>query len=431
MKRNAVLFLVVVAGICCAQPVGAAFTNLLQDPGFEAYTPNPYWAETSTNFGTPLCTSGACGTGGGTTGPRTGAVWAWFGGTAAYEAGSLSQTVTIPTGAAKLEFYLWIGVADPGSDAADLFNAEIDNTTLFTTNATEIALYPSYTLVSIDVSAYADNASHTVVFSSVTDGQNVNISLDDAALLSEPAVTLNIVKTGTGTGTVASVDSKINCGSDCTEAYLQGTEVTLTATADSGSAFTGWSGGGCSGMDNCTLTMTDNMTDNGTVTAIFDLVSTTTTTSVEPTTTTTSIEPTTTTTSVEPTTTTTIPSACIDNDGDGYGAGCAAGDDCKDDDAFYNEVCPNCEVKVIPRSLGWFLGEKEKTRRLLVIGKRSTELDDTMPVRWESGDIVVLSQRVFFKRFMLMKVSIDGAALDKGEYRALIGTCSATLNLAR
>ncbi len=49
-------------------------------------------------------------------------------------------------------FILWIGVADPGSDAADLFNAEIDNTTLFTTNATEIALYPSYTLVSIDVS---------------------------------------------------------------------------------------------------------------------------------------------------------------------------------------------------------------------------------------------------------------------------------------
>lgn len=405
MKRNAVLFLVVVAVMCFARPAGAAFTNLLQDPGFEAYTPNPYWAEASTNFGTPLCTGGACGSGGGTAGPRTGAVWAWFGGTASYEAGSLSQTVTIPPGAAKLEFYLWIGSAAAGSDATDLFNAEIDNDTLFTANATEIGLYPAYTLVSLDVSAYADNASHTVVFSSITSGETVNINLDDAALLSEPPVALNIVKSGAGAGTVTSNDGKIDCGSDCTELYLQGTEVKLTAAAAEGSTFAGWSGGGCSGMDNCTLTMTDNMTDNGTVTANFALD--------------------------QATTTTTIAAACIDNDGDGYGAGCAAGDDCKDDDAFYNEVCPDCEVKIIPRALGWFLGEKEKTRRLLVIGKRSKEFDDTTPVRWESGDITVLSQRVLFKRFMFMKVSIDGAALDKGAYRALIGTCSATLNLVR
>ncbi len=404
MKRNAVLFLVVVAVMCFTRPAGAAFTNLLQDPGFEANTPNPYWDEASTNFGTPLCTGGACGTGAGTAGPRTGAVWAWFGGTASYEAGSLSQTVTIPTGAAKLEFYLWFGLAEPGSDATDLFNAEIDNATLFTTNATEIALYPSYTLVSLDVSAYADNASHTVVFSSITSGETVNINLDDVALLSEPPVTLNIVKSGAGAGTVASADGKINCGSDCTEEYIQGTEVKLTAAAAPGSIFTGWSGEGCSGLDNCTLTMTDNMTDNGTVTANFDVAATTTTTTA---------------------------SACIDNDGDGYGEGCTAGDDCDDDDAFYSEVCPDCEVKIIPRALGWFLGEKEKTRRLLVIGKRSTEFDDTTPVRWESGDITVLSQRVLFKRFMFMKVSVDGAALDKGAYRALIGTCSATLNLVR
>jgi hypothetical protein len=411
MKKNAVVFLVVAAVMCFVRPAGAAFTNLLQDPGFEAYIPNPYWAQTSTNFGTTLCTGGDCGNGAGTAGPRSGAVWSWFGGTAAYEAGSLSQTVTIPIGAAKLEFYLWVGSSV--GDTADIFTAEIDNATLFTADATQHSLYPAYTLVSLDVSAYADNASHTVVFSSVTSGEIVNINLDDTALLSEPSVRLNIAKAGTGSGAVISTDGKINCGSDCTELYLQGTEVKLTAEAALGSTFTGWSGGECSGMDNCTLIMTDNMTDNGTVTANFALSAGTTTTTVSP------------------TTTTTIAASCIDNDGDGYGEGCAAGDDCNDDDAFYNEVCPNCEVKIIPGVLGWFLGEKEKTRILLVIGKRGTELDDTTPMRWESGDIAVLSQRMFFKRFMFIKVSIDGAALDKGAYRALIGTCSATLTLAR
>ena len=68
--------------------------------------------------------------------------------------------------------------------------------------------------------------------------------------------------------------------------------------------------------------------------------------------------------------------ACIDNDGDGYGDNCTAGQDCNDDDAFYNEICPDCAVRIMPRALGWFLGEKEKTRRLLVIGKRGTEFDE-------------------------------------------------------
>ena len=124
--------------------------------------------------------------------------------------------------------------------------------------------------------------------------------------------------------------------------------------------------------------------------------------------------------------------ACSDNDGDGYfaGEGCAPVD-CNDNDTFYNELCPDCEVRIIPRALGWFLGEKEKTRRLLVVGKRGREFDEATPVRWESGDITVVSQRVFLKRFMLIKVSLDGAALEKGAYRALIGTCSATLNLVR
>ncbi|CAK0766628.1 exported hypothetical protein [Gammaproteobacteria bacterium] len=68
---------------------------------------------------------------------------------------------------------------------------------------------------------------------------------------------LEIKKAGTGAGTVMSSPAGINCGGDCSENYPQGTVVMLMAmpTASSGSVFTGWSGGGCSGADFCTVTM--------------------------------------------------------------------------------------------------------------------------------------------------------------------------------
>ena len=160
------------------------FTDPLRDPSFEAYTPNPYWVESSTNYGTPLCTVADCGNGGGSALPRTGTSWGWFGGTTDTEIATLSQTVTFPSGYPnlKLQFYFWIGYADPGVDASDVFTVKIDGTTVFSANATQIGSYPSYTLVTVDVGAYSNGASHTITFTSVTTGQTVNFNLDDVSL---------------------------------------------------------------------------------------------------------------------------------------------------------------------------------------------------------------------------------------------------------
>lgn len=82
----------------------------------------------------------------------------------------------------------------------------------------------------------------------------------------------------TGSGTVTSSPSGIDCGSDCTESYDVGKSVTLTATPSGNvftgaSNFTGWSGGGCSGTtETCTVTMDS---DKG-VTAAFSGSTTTT-----------------------------------------------------------------------------------------------------------------------------------------------------------
>ncbi|NLD82138.1 MAG: hypothetical protein GX642_13355, partial [Smithella sp.] len=56
-------------------------------------------------------------------------------------------------------------------------------------------------------------------------------------------------------GTVTSNPSGINCGSTCYANFDADAWVTLTASPNSGYTFAGWSGGGCSGTETCTVSM--------------------------------------------------------------------------------------------------------------------------------------------------------------------------------
>ncbi len=82
---------------------------------------------------------------------------------------------------------------------------------------------------------------------------------------------LNITKLGTGAGTVSSAPSGVNCGNTCDQSFDIGTEVTLTVTPDSNSAFTGWSGD-CLGTDTCTITITENVNVSATFERLYALV---------------------------------------------------------------------------------------------------------------------------------------------------------------
>jgi hypothetical protein len=79
-------------------------------------------------------------------------------------------------------------------------------------------------------------------------------------------LTLSVEKTGTGIGTVTSGPSGIDCGSTCNASFSEGTVVTLTAMADSNSAFISWTG--CESVNGnvCTITLTEQVS----LIAIFD-----------------------------------------------------------------------------------------------------------------------------------------------------------------
>ena len=75
---------------------------------------------------------------------------------------------------------------------------------------------------------------------------------------------ITVTKSGTGSGTVTSNPTGIDCGSTCSFDFNSGASVTLTATPAQGSTFSDW-GGDCTGTT-CTLTMSAAKT----VTATFN-----------------------------------------------------------------------------------------------------------------------------------------------------------------
>ena len=79
---------------------------------------------------------------------------------------------------------------------------------------------------------------------------------------------LSIVRAGSGSGTVETVPPNLVCGETCSGYYYLGTEVTLTAAPATGSLFAGWSGGGCSGLDNCNLVVDGDLN----ITATFNMI---------------------------------------------------------------------------------------------------------------------------------------------------------------
>ncbi len=86
-----------------------------------------------------------------------------------------------------------------------------------------------------------------------------------ATFTQNPVLTVSI--SGTGSGTVTSSPSGINCGSVCSASFARDTQVVLTATPDGDSTVSNWSG--CDSVSQDKRTCTVRMTANRTVTVTF------------------------------------------------------------------------------------------------------------------------------------------------------------------
>src|SRR5262249_32174197 len=119
-------------------------------------------------------------------------------------------------------------------------------------------LYPSGT--SVTLTATPDPRSVFTGWGGACSGQasQCTVTMSGArtvtASFSVP-LTLTVSAGGTGSGVVVSSPAGISCGTTCSAGFVTGTAVTLTATAGSGSIFSGW-GGDCSGQSStCPLTL--------------------------------------------------------------------------------------------------------------------------------------------------------------------------------
>lgn len=204
--------------------------NIILDGGFEnGGLPSTIWndPQSSTNFVTPLCNA-ACGTGGGASPPRTGSIWAWFGGIPSPETARLGQTIAIPVGVVSLRFWMRIGTVN--APFTDVLNVKIDDVTV-QSYVEPPAAEPIYTERIIDLSAFADGSSHNIQFEYIGPSNATgSFVVDDVTLLAIGAGCSS--PTPSGTATVTPPSSPIP---SCTPA-----EHIADGTFEAGDPWTTW-----------------------------------------------------------------------------------------------------------------------------------------------------------------------------------------------
>ena len=112
--------------------------------------------------------------------------------------------------------------------------------------------YPPVTVtVNVAPAATSPQVNSVAVTTAATESNVVNnVGTDSTTIVTGTLGSLTVSKNGSGTGTVTSLDGGIACGATCNFAYVNGSNVLLTASPVAGSVFAGWLGP-CTGTASC------------------------------------------------------------------------------------------------------------------------------------------------------------------------------------
>ncbi len=167
-----------------------------------------------------------------------------------------------------------VSPVDPGAikavltvSAPDPAGLQVDRTNTFNTAPFDLlgVSFPIGTRVqaTFKVELFGPNdcllATGTAIANIDSDGVlDISLNVTPVPLCGNGAVlTVQVANIGAGVGTVTSSPNGISCdglGNGCTVTVMKGKQFTLTANPMAGT-FTGWSGGGCTGMAPCMVTI--------------------------------------------------------------------------------------------------------------------------------------------------------------------------------
>jgi YVTN family beta-propeller protein len=159
-------------------------------------------------------------------------------------------------------------VANPHSNTVSVIATASNTVTATVTVGAEpigVAVTPDGTKVYV-----ANNTSGTVsVIATASNTVTGTISVGNNGpaafgnFIGPPTSTLTVAENGNGNGRVTSNPAGINCSAgnnQCAASFAVGTQATLTASANAGSTFAGWSSGGCGGTGTCVVILNTNTT---------------------------------------------------------------------------------------------------------------------------------------------------------------------------
>lgn len=116
------------------------------------------------------------------------------------------------------------------------------------------ASYPPITItVAVAGAATSPQVNSITVTTAATESNTSNnTATDSTTIVSGVPGLLTVTKAGSGAGTVTSLDGGINCGATCSQPYVLGSSIQLTAVPTGAAVFTGWLGA-CTGTGGCTV----------------------------------------------------------------------------------------------------------------------------------------------------------------------------------